>query len=161
MPVRLAEDTLRAVFDRSIPNVQTGCLVWQGGLNRKGYGVISLRGKYRGTHRVVYELAVGSIPNGLHVLHRCDNRRCVNKEHLFLGTNRDNIDDKIEKDRSGKKLDIEKAKRIKTMLLRGLPHRVIADEFGISPTTVSYIKSGRHWAHVQHNGGTVAKASVK
>lgn len=148
MPTRIAENTLQLLFERSIPNTQTGCIVWQGCLNRKGYGVISFRGKYRGTHRVVYEMQVGPIPFGLHVLHRCDNRRCVNKDHLFLGTNRDNIEDKIAKDRSGKKLNIEKVKEIRAMLDAGNSQPAIAKRFGIHPSIVSRINNGKRWGHM-------------
>lgn len=80
----------------------TGCWEWQGAL-RVGYGAIV--GKINGTrktlgaHRVSYELHKGPIPKGLFVCHSCDNRKCINPEHLWLGTGKDNMQDALRKDR--------------------------------------------------------------
>lgn len=81
-----------------------GCWNWSGATMPNGYGLIRSAGGRGGNttlaHRVSYEIHSGSkIPNGLYVLHRCDNRRCVNPEHLFLGTQKDNIRDMIAKGR--------------------------------------------------------------
>jgi hypothetical protein len=83
-----------------------GCLEWQGTVSKLGYGMISFQkrpGKtFRTTttvHRKYYELTVGPIPDGMQVNHRCDNRRCINPDHLFLGTQTDNIRDMMAKGR--------------------------------------------------------------
>jgi hypothetical protein len=70
-----------------------GCWLWQGKLSTSGYGQLSVEGGRRGAHRISWVLAHGPIPNGLHVLHRCDTPPCVNPEHLFLGTHADNMHD--------------------------------------------------------------------
>ena len=76
------------------------CWLWVGSTNRDGYGRFDSGGKvYKGSHRYSWELSFGEIPNGLLCLHRCDTPACVNPEHLFLGTNQDNTDDKIAKGR--------------------------------------------------------------
>lgn len=78
------------------------CWEWIGGRddrNRQGYGKFSLRGRLTGAHRVAFELCYGAIPEGLQVLHHCDNRPCVRPEHLFLGTPKDNTDDMWAKGR--------------------------------------------------------------
>ena len=84
------------------PEPMTGCHLWIGGADPDGYGVISRqgrRGKQERAHRVAYELFVGPIPDGICVLHRCDTPACVNPEHLFLGTNLDNVRDRDAKGR--------------------------------------------------------------
>jgi hypothetical protein len=76
------------------------CWEWQSTTNNKGYGTISIKGRSRLAHRFSYEIHNGSIPNGLNVLHRCDNPLCCNPAHLFLGTQRDNIADMVAKGRN-------------------------------------------------------------
>lgn len=75
------------------------CWMWKAGLSPKGYGWVKYRGKARRAHRVAWELTYGPIPQRMNVLHRCDIPACVRPDHLFLGTQRDNILDAIEKGR--------------------------------------------------------------
>lgn len=82
-------------------NPETGCLEWQK-CTSMGYGTLSVNGKNRGVHRIIYEILVGPIPKGLIVRHRCHNRRCVNIEHLILGTKADNRRDCIEAGREAR-----------------------------------------------------------
>lgn len=75
------------------------CWVWVAGHDGYGYGAIRYKGKSVVTHRVSWEMANGLIPDGMKVLHRCDNPPCVNPDHLFLGTHQDNMADMKEKKR--------------------------------------------------------------
>ena len=76
------------------------CWNWTGPRDKKGYGLgIYNKGRQPRIHRQSYELNIGPIPQGLHVLHKCDNPSCVRPDHLFLGTNFDNIQDRNKKGR--------------------------------------------------------------
>lgn len=113
-----------------------GCWEWTGNKHSFGHGLTYIDGKKQSVHRLVYEALVGPIPNGLCVLHRCDNPPCFNPAHLFLGTRKDNNKDRDEKgrQRSWNKLsqtDIETINNEYRPWKRGAT-RQLADRFGIS-----------------------------
>ena len=92
---------LKARFEaQTLPITESGCVFWLGALRSNGYGAISIKGKQQAAHRVAWELANGPIPAGLCVLHKCDIPCCVNPQHLFLGTKKDNSDDMLNKGRA-------------------------------------------------------------
>jgi len=78
-----------------------GCLEWQGHLLHNGYGQMRVNGKRIKAHRFAWESVNGDIPDGLLVLHKCDNPRCVNIEHLYLGTQKENARDRDSRGRNG------------------------------------------------------------
>lgn len=129
------------------------CWHWKGAFTaRWGYGCFGLEaGVTRGAHKIAWVLTNGDT-HGLCVLHRCDNRACVNPGHLFLGTRQDNSDDKVAKGRMVTKVTAEQVAEIKRRLASN-PKRGInvelAKEFGISESQISTIKKGKQWRHVQ------------
>ena len=94
---------------------ENGCLEWNLGRDRAGYGVACWDGKHESSHRVAWKITHGEIPEGMHVCHHCDNPPCINPEHLFLGTAIDNMRDCAAKGRNnkGKKLDPKTCKLVK------------------------------------------------
>jgi hypothetical protein len=132
---------------------QTQCLQWWGGIGRDGYGYAydQFERRAKKAHRYVYEQCFGSIPAGLHVCHACDNRSCVNPEHLWLGTNADNIADKVRKNRSARgaaKLTADEVQKIRQRLEAGTPRLQLAYEYGVTKATIRNIHKYRSWWHL-------------
>lgn len=135
----------------------TGCWEWTGSCLAGGYGQIGIQGKNRKVSRVAYETWVGAIPDGLWILHHCDNRLCFNPDHLFLGTHRDNMDDAVRKGRMNvgesnvhAKLTAAEVAVIKGRI--GQPRgwmTLAAAEFGVTVSMVNLIAQGKNWKSVQ------------
>lgn len=128
---------------------QDGCLLWLGGKHSEGYGKVAWKGGQRYAHHLFFELFNGPIPPGLFVLHRCDNRRCVHPDHLFLGTHQDNMADAGRKKRlaHGSSHWFSKLSEEDVMTIRGLKGhnsaQKIADFFGVARGTIQHILAGR------------------
>lgn len=126
------------------PEPNTGCWLWGGARAGKGYGVMGLGrsgSKLEGAHRVSYTLHCGPIGEGLHVLHRCDVPWCVNPDHLFLGTVRQNALDMVRKNRSPKRrLTFSQAQEIARS---DEPNRVLARRFGVDECSVLDVRKRR------------------
>lgn len=129
------------------------CWLWTGS-KRGAYGKIKNSRKSLLSHRVSYELHFGVIPNGMLVCHRCDIPGCVNPNHLFLGTQSDNLKDCRDKGRfdqvNGSRQWMAKLtdSSVLEILKDGRKNIVIAEEYGVSAATISYIKSRKTWRHV-------------
>lgn len=151
-----------------------GCWEWVGARNPNGYGNHHAQGRTRKAHRVSWEMEYGPIPEGMLVLHRCDNPPCVRPDHLFLGTQRDNLRDAIAKGRwnspkrvrsyavtaqklsarsgpSGEsnpnaRLTAAEVASIRTRYASGLESQSrIAADYGITQVNVSHIVRGLSW----------------
>lgn len=135
-----------------------GCWEWQRHRNQYGYGRLTVEGRTVYAHVLAYKLGVGPVADGLHVLHKCDNPRCINPKHLEAGTRSKNMADCYARGRSripstrkkgesngSAKLTAEKVANIRRSLADGEVQRVIAARHGVSQATVSAIKLGRLW----------------
>lgn len=152
--------TLEERFWRKVDKGEE-CWLWTGNKRPNGYGAIQEGGKGTRTlsaHRLSFEMHSGPIPDGMVVMHTCDNPTCVNPAHLELGTYQDNMDDMWAKGRgrpainrgesSGKaKLTEELVRYIRANPERG--HKDLADELGLKPNTVRGVRIGRTWRHVE------------
>jgi len=142
-------------FDKVGRKTESGCILWAGGTDKDGYGMIwSLveNQNVRASH-VSYELMVGPV-GGLHILHRCDNPPCINPVHLFLGTEADNAADREKKRRGIFGETHHKAKlteaNVREIRADYAPGRggILARRFGVAVNTIHGIVNHKIWTHV-------------
>lgn len=131
------------------------CWLWIGARYRNGYGAFNIGGRNQCAQRAAWILFVGLIPDGTFVLHRCDNPPCVNPEHLFLGTPKDNTQDMVQKGRSTAgekhrlaKLTAENVFEIRSLHANGHVQRRIAEQFNVSYPTVNNIIKRKSWQSI-------------
>jgi len=130
------------------------CVEWQKYRTPKGYGQLTYKGVRWRAHRFIYVMAYGPIPDGLHVLHSCDNPGCVNPDHLHLGTHQENMAEAVERNRfnpcvgednPNAKITAAEVEEIRVDTRR---QRDIAADYGVSQATVSNIKNAKVWCAV-------------
>jgi hypothetical protein len=150
---------LVAFWDRAERDTKTGCLVWTGS-TMTGYPEVMFNGRKCRGHRVAWLLTRGPIPPGLFVCHQCDNRLCINPEHLFVGTARDNnLDmDRKGRRRSGWQLGEQRYNAVLTEKLvleirriyreENISAAKIAARFGLGQATVSAVIWRHNWRHL-------------
>lgn len=139
----------------------SGCWEWNAARFGNGYGAFRFHGKNIHAHRASWILKYGEIPSGLFVCHKCDNRKCVNPDHLFLGSNQDNLNDMKSKGRSGRgiknamhRYSEEVIRRVKEMKVQFFTQKKTAQETGVNKSTISMIWSGKTWRHIEVPGFT-------
>jgi hypothetical protein len=132
---------------------ENGCMVFAGAKKSDGYGSVTWGGVTSKAHRIVYELKRGPIPAGMCVMHSCDNRACINPEHLSLGTNADNTKDRDHKNRqargekSGRAVLSENA--VRSIRASEASYADLAKRYGVGETAVRSAKLGLSWRHVR------------
>lgn len=141
--------SLRERFLSKVQRTES-CWLWTGARKPKGYGNIKVNGVAKAAHRVAYELFKGPIPEGMHVLHTCDNPPCVNPDHLYAGTNADNQRDMRTKGRRlADKITYPIAQEIRARAaLEQISQGALGREYGISQPMVSMIVNNKRWTHV-------------
>lgn len=133
-----------------------GCWDWTSTKDVHGYGRLMIKAKPVLAHRISWEVNCGPIPEGLHVLHRCDNPSCSNPEHLFLGTHQENVDDKMRKGRhrfgvhhgeahGRAKLTADDVRQIRS---RDDTTAALAREYSVAEATMWAIRNNRTWRHI-------------
>ena len=133
-----------------------GCWPWTSALTEHGYGLIHVDGKVRRATHVAVELDGRAVSEGQVVRHSCDNPPCVNPRHLRVGTQRDNVNDAMARGRAQRGstngcavLDEDQVAQIR--MLRSVdttPYRDLADQFGVSVSTIARVVTGQGWRHV-------------
>jgi hypothetical protein len=164
-PTKVIDDSF--FEERTSVNKETGCIEWTRHTNVNGYGTLKYKRKQRMAHRFMWEYKYGAIPEGKIICHKCDNRKCINPEHLFLGTTQDNVDDKMKKGRfvasSGEKNGYSKLTKEQIIAIRDdvRPQTKIALDYGISQSNVSIIKRKQSWSHIDYGFSENKKLNVK
>lgn len=150
-PCRL---TLQERFDICyIPEPNSGCWIWFGGEAYYGYGTITFDGKRCLAHRLSWEMHNGAIPEGMFVCHKCDNPACVNPNHLFLGSQVENMLDMKLKGRWDLKYKNTPRRRfspltkydVKKIFYDKRSSTIIGEEYGVSGQTINRIRRGVSW----------------
>lgn len=141
-------------------NKTDSCWLWTGGTNHIGYGIVGYHGKAYKAHRLSWTINVGPIPDGLKVLHRCDVRNCVRPDHLFLGTQDDNMKDCATKGRivsvprygeqnARSKMTADGVRKMREIYARGgIGQKNLGKMFGVTAMTVNRIVRGQLWKQI-------------
>lgn len=158
MLVNAWKTSRRKIRERFWKRVAVGrsvdCWEWVGHMTTTGYGNFSVQRKFVSAHRAAWEFVNGPIPDGMCVCHKCDNRRCVNPSHLFLGTVRENNNDRDRKGRHAKlagerhgcaKLTARQVAEIRDKY-PGVTQTALAKEYGVHQTLISLIVRNAAWA---------------
>lgn len=154
-PEHTLENSLRAHLNRRTRICDNGCIEYTGTLTRDGYGQFWHDGHWL-AHRAAWVLEHGDIPKSLEIMHSCDNRRCINIEHISLGTHIENMQDCKQKGRNnisgagfgnknGRRLTKDQASDIKTSSDKVIE---LAKRYDVCATSIRNIKTGKTWKNV-------------
>ena len=145
--------TIQERLDRYVfAEPMSGCFLWAGSTTVDGYGIIGIDKRMVRVHRLAYETFVGPIPVGMHVLHKCDTPACCNPNHLFIGTDADNVTDCMKKGRRATPMS-KKICKLTPAQVRAIredtrTNAAIAKDYGICAMTVSNIHTRTTWKNL-------------
>lgn len=157
IPVKLSPRNIRIFWEKTDKKGPDECWKWLGAVNPKGYGRMSVGNLPRRAHRISWQIHFGDIPHGKLVCHRCDTPGCVNPRHLFLGTPKENSNDR---DRKGRARDTRGEKssmavftesqiiEMRSLYNSGVRQRDLAKMYGRPQGTINNIVRGINWKHL-------------
>jgi hypothetical protein len=129
----------------------TGCWNWLGRINAGGYGTFGMKL----AHRLSYLNFIGEISDGMDICHKCDNRKCINPDHLFQGTRKENMEDAVKKNRQAKgsmlpqtKLNASNVVTIRALYIIGIGYRKLSKQFNVSQSAIKKVVTNQTWRNV-------------
>lgn len=164
--MRTVKPVIERVLDKVIPIPFSGCWIFMGAVNHCGYGIIGTGRRGEPTdraHRITYRHFKGEIPSGKFVCHTCDIPSCCNPDHMFIGTNQDNVNDMVRKKRNSPpprnphvvgsvhplaKLNEDQVLEIRDLYRRGWLQKDLAQQYGVARQTISKIVNNKRFKHV-------------
>lgn len=138
------------LYNNSLVDEDTNCWLWQGCVHEKGYGRIMFNGRVEKVHRLSFLYYIGDIVEG--VFHTCDVPNCWNPDHLFTGTNIDNVNDRMTKGRQTRGVNHPKNKltedQVREIRTSSLSRKALARVYGVTPQNIRNIQNFVIWRHL-------------
>jgi hypothetical protein len=155
--LKMTDEQINLFWSKVDKDCENGCWEWTAARNWFGYGVWGTnKGGNSLSHRTAWSLKNGPIPKGIKICHRCDNPPCCNPDHLFSGTQKQNLQDCASKGRTSRgvnrkhaKLNEEKVREIITLNKSGLSQNKLAIRFMVTRSVIGDVVHRRGWAHVK------------
>jgi len=142
---------IQRFFDNiKFPSDLSSCWIWIGCNNGNGYGRLIIDNKKVFAHRFSYELFIKPIPKKMFICHHCDNPQCVNPDHLFIGTQKDNMQDMIKKNRcTYSKVTIKEVLEIRKLyVLKDIAYKQLAKKYSVTEQTIKDIVNKKTWQQI-------------
>lgn len=148
------QSDLKRFEEKIMPEPNTGCWIWMGAMLPTGYGRFKLKGRSSPAHRVSHSLYKGDVLFGTLVCHTCDNKWCVNPDHLYIGTHSENVLDSYRRNRmtskKGTDHSMSKLKNNDIIFIRASlsPRKLLANQFNVTVSNIQLIQTRKLWRHI-------------